>query len=191
MKRRTSRRRGSTLAEVMLAATTSVLVLGGSIGTFVMCTKTWLQGESRIGVQSTSSNAIRTISKELREAMSIVVDGSGNGLTYRKPSKTPDGDYVMPITWDGVTRRIELYGSAVRITASGLSDRTIVTGLRLTDPSSPGGTTPYKIFTPGTGSITRSLAIMLVPQQIGVNGAQNNSRIRETIYLRNIPELTR
>lgn len=191
MKKRLSRRRGVTLAEVALAATTSVLVLTGSIGTFVMCTKTWLQGESRIDAQSNSAGAIRTISKELREAMSITVDGSGNGLSYRKPSKTGAGDYVMPIVWDGVNRRIELNGTSVRITAEGQPSRVVCSGLRLTDPKSSGGVVPYKIFTPGAGSITRSLTIMLVPERNGTAGYKNNSRIRETIFLRNIPELTR
>jgi len=191
MKTRSIRQRGSSLVEVLLAATTTVLVLTGAIGTFVMCSKTWLQGESRIAVQGDVSSAIRTISKELREAREVAVDANGNGLTYKKPAKTAGGDYIMPLVWDNVTRRIELNGTSLRITANGSPDRTICKGLRLTDPSSPGGSTPITIFTAGAGISPRSITIMLVPQRNGLAGAKDNARLRETIFLRNMVEVTK
>lgn len=189
MNRKRNRRRGATLVEIALAASTSVLVLGGAVGTFVMSAKTWLQGESKLDADNNSNQAIRTISKEMREAWQVTVDADGKGLTYLKPAKDTYGNYIMPITSDGVTRRIEMNGSDLRITGGG--NRTICRSLILTDPLSSGGTSPYKIFTAGSGSITRSLTIMLVTQRSGVNGKNNTSRIRETIFLRNIPELTK
>jgi len=188
MTHKRSRRRGSTLAEVALAASVSVLVITGAIGTFLMSTKTWLQGESVIDAGNNANQAIRTISKIMREAMSVTVDSNGLGLSYRMPIKDSGGNYVMPITWDGVSRRIEMNGTSLQVTGDGT--RIICKGIQLTDPSSAGGTTPYTIFTAGSGSITRSLTIMLVTQRAGLNGKINTSRIRETIYLRNIPELT-
>jgi len=189
MQRRRSRRRGATLTEVALAASASVLVLTGSISTFLMSTKTWLQGESVIDAGNNANQAIRIISKEMREAMAVTVDANGLGLSYRRPSKDSGGNYIMPITWDGVSRRIEMNGTDLQIT--GGTNRTICKNIQLTDPSSPGGTTPYTIFSAGPGSITRSLTIMLVTKRAGLNGKFNTSRIRETIFLRNIPELTK
>lgn len=189
MSRIRSRRRGATLVEVALAASASVLVLTGSIATFVMSTKTWLQGESVIDAGNNANQAMRIISKEMREAMVVTVDANGLGLYYRRPLKDADGNYVMPITWDNVDRRIEMNGSNLQIT--GGTTRVVCKSLQLTDPSSAGGTATYQIFTPGVGSITRSLTIMLVTKRSGLGGKTNTSRIRETIFLRNIPELTK
>ena len=93
--------------------------------------------------------------------MSVTVDAGGNGLSYRFPVKDGSGTYVMPITWDGVARRIELQGSNLVITNTA-SSRIIAKNVILTDPQTSGGTGAYSIFAPGAGTITRSLSVMVV-----------------------------
>ncbi|MBC8064747.1 MAG: hypothetical protein H7Y17_07955 [Chlorobia bacterium] len=189
MTRKRSKRQGSTLAEVVMASAATVLVLSAAIGTFLSSTQTWLQGEQKIQANSQVQNSIKTMGKELREAMSVVVDGDGMGLTYREATKDVNGEYIMPMTWDGVTRRIEKYGTTVRVVDAGVA-RTICKNVFPTDPNS-GFSVTYKLFKPGAGTITRSLAVMVVTKENGIRGAHQYGRARENVFLRNIPELTR
>ena len=128
------------------------------------------------------------MSAELRQAMSVTVDGNGLGLSYRMPVIDSGGNYTVPPVWDNVNRRIELNGTNLNIVTGG-STRRIASGVILTDPLSPGGTGSYKVFTPGAGVITRQVTVQLVVRKTTLKQQTKSSRNRETIYLRNIPEL--
>jgi len=181
--------RGTTLVEVIMAATLTVTVLTTAFAAFMVGMQSWIRGQGAIDAQSGSQSAVRTISHQLEEAMAIDVDGGGNSLTYKLPSVDGDGNYILPPTWDGVTRTISLNGSSL-VMSDGVSQRTLCTGVVLTDPNSQGGNQAYTIFTPGAGTITRSIAVMVVSQQPGFEGSVMTSRDREEVYLRNIPDLS-
>jgi hypothetical protein len=186
-------RRGATLIEVLTAAGMSTMVMFGVILALLSGMKSWAQGESKIVAEQGSQQAVRQISVELREAMSVTVDAGGNSLSYRLPQKDGNGNYVVPAQWDGVNRRIFYQnsdnGNTIKLGPYG-HEREICKNVVLQEPLTGGGSSVYRIFSPGAGSITRQLTVMVVTQTSGVSNNKLNSRIRETIYLRNIPTLT-
>jgi len=186
----TSRRRGSTLFEVVISAGISTVVLFSAVSLFLSGAGTWARGQGKIDAETQSRQAVRVISDALREAMWVSVDGDGMGVTYRLPRKTVDGAFEVPIIWDGIDRRIELDGERILLTDDE-GTRPICRHIRLTDPASTSGTAPYQIFTPGPGAITRRLVVQVVTETNGARSEYVTGRKRETVFLRNIPELTR
>jgi len=183
-----SKRRGVSLVETVTAAGLAVLAFYGATMLFVDGSVSWLRGYGRMDAETKTNDAVRAIAREVREAMYVNVDANGLGITYELPATDNNGNYITPIVWDGVTRRIELDGTSLRI-FGGQTPQTICSNVVLTDPDSTGGTAPYRIFAPGTGSITRSLTVMLVSSWNADFNHTATSRSREIIYLRNIPEL--
>ena len=139
--------------------------------------------------ETDSQKAVRIVSQKLREAWGVALDANGLGLTYILPKKDGTGNYITPPTSDGVTRRIELDGTTLNIITNGVS-RPVCTGVILTDPLSTNGTTPYQIFSSPAGAVTRQITIQVVTQRNTFKSAKVTSRTRETIFLRNVPELT-
>lgn len=148
----------------------------------------WVTGEGKIDAEGDTTGAVRTISAHLREAMAVSVDSNGNGVSYRIPVKDVSGNYVVPAVWDGITRRIELRGTTLYLTEGG-SERTLCRGVSAYDPLSSGGAGTYRLFTAGGGAIIRQVTVQLVKSAEGARGYTQKGRRRETIYLRNIPEL--
>jgi len=186
-----SKRAGQSLIEMVVALSLTAIVFTVGISTFLSGMGSWYRGQSRIGVESATSQAIRKISMTLRTAMSVSVDANGQGLSYRLPALDGTGTFISPATWDGVNRRIELDGTSVFIKGDNLPTSDICDNVIGTDPLSSGGTQSYKVFTPGAGTITRSITCMLVAQQSAYNSPTAvYGRHRETIYLRNIPQLS-
>lgn len=179
--------RGATITEVAIASAISTIVLFGAVSTFLVGMSSWMRGQGKLDVSSRSQIAVRTISQELREAMSITVDGDGMGVTYRRPRLTTAGDIQIPVLWDGVARRIELRNGVLRKSTNG-NIRVLARGLTTTDPRSR---TAYRVFTAGSGSITRQVHVQLANRAFGFRDGVEQTRVRETIYLRNIPELAR
>lgn len=181
------RRQGATLVEVVVAAGLSTIALFGAVFLFLSGAMSWARGTGRIDAESGANLAVRSVSRELREAMTVTVDSDGAGLSYRLPAKDEDGSFTTPVTWDGVDRRIELQGSQLCVTGSGQT-RVICRGVVATDPLS---NSTYRIFTAGSGAITRSLTVMIASSRNAEYNKMATSRSRETIYLRNIPQLVK
>lgn len=184
------KRKGASLVEVVTASTISVLVLTGAYAALLSGSKTWIKGSGAMDAEATAQRAVRKIANELRQAMSVTVDANGLGLSYRMPVVDGNGSYTVPPVWDNVVRRVELNGSNLNIVTDGSTDR-IASGVILTDPLSSGGTGTYRIFTAGAGTITRQVTVQVVVQKNTVGTYTKQSRNRETIFLRNIPELIR
>ena len=181
-----SRRRGSTITEVMLASSISTIVLFAGVGTFLVGMRSWIRGQASVDALNGSQRAVRVISNELREAMSLVIAGDGRTVTYQKPLKDANGNFVTPMQTDGFTRTISVSGAGVlTMTAQGQT-RTLAKGLVLTD-----GGIPYNPFSAVNASLTRSLTVKLVSSQTGPMNSNVLSRVRETLYLRNVPQLSR
>lgn len=186
MKRR-SKNRGLTTVELLMASTISAGVLFTSVMLFLFGMAQWSRGEAHIAADSGSQVAVRAIAAELREAMAVTVDSDGLGLSYRLPKKNGSGDWITPVEWDGVSRRIFYENGEVRIT--GDKNRVLCEHVVLNDPQWDGNHA-YKVFSAGAGSITRQLTIMVVTKTNEYKNEWSTSRSRETIYLRNVPELT-
>jgi Tfp pilus assembly protein PilW len=197
--RKSNRRRGATLIEALTASGLSILALFTAVSVMISGMGSWAKGQGRIDAEGDAQAAIRAISNELREAMAVTVV-SGTVIEYRLPRKDEAGNFIVPAEWDGVARRIEWIATGsgignIRVTG-GTTNRTLCRNVILRDPQSSGftptsGGSSYAIFTAGAGAITRQLTIMIATR---ANGSRNQyvvSRSRETVFLRNIPSLTR
>lgn len=184
------KQRGSTLVELLTASGVTTLVLLGSLSILFAGSASWAQGVGKIGAETDAQMSVRTVSEALSEAMSVTVDPNGMGLSYRVPLKDASGDFALPVTWDGVNRRIEVEGTKLAMIDGG-NKRIIASGLIFTDPVSVHGSKPYELFTPGQGNVTRQVTIEVATKRLGFHAKPLLSRSRETIFLRNIPVLTK
>ena len=169
----------------------SVVILVSVVSLFLFGMATWFRGQARLDANGTSQIAVREIANELKEAMFLSVDSDGKGITFQRPSKDGSGNYTQPEAWDNVTRRIALNSSGeLWLLSNGVNTRRLCKGVILTDPLSSGGSAAYKPFVGGAGTLTRSVTIMIVAQKNNFKNENVTSRSRETIFLRNIPQLT-
>jgi len=171
-----------------MASTLTVMVLGVSLSVFLSGLMGWTRGQGRIDAESGSQRAVREITMALREAMAVSVDADKNGVTYRLPVTDGNGNYTVPMTWDGLTRRVYKSNGQI-LMLDGDRTRVLCSGVIDTDPQSAGGTSPYTLFSAGGGTVTRSLTVMVVSRRTTDYNKSATSRSRETIYLRNVPDL--
>ncbi len=177
--------RGTTLMEVIISAGIGTLVMTASMSIFFFGMNSWYRGQGRIEAEGSANQAIRAMTAELREALSLTIDSDGQGVTYQLPTKNTDGSYVVPMTSDGVSRRIALVSGNVLLTV-GTSSRTMVRNVITTDPTSNAA---YTVFSTSSSVIVRQLNILLVTRRATVKTETYTNRTRETIYLRNVPEI--
>lgn len=182
------RLRGISLIEVSVAATLTITVMVGGLGVFLYGMSGFYKGQGRLDAQSGAQIAMRRVSYELREAMSATVDSDGMGVSYRKAAVDANGNITTPVTWDNISRRIALTNGQLQLTVGGNS-RVIAYNVITTDPLN--GDAAYVLFTPSTGTITRSINVMIAVQSSSTATGIVKSRARETIFLRNVPEITR
>lgn len=178
--------KGMSSVEVMVATSISAAVLATAIMLFIFGMSQWTRGQSRIIAESGSQVAVRVLEDELRSAMAVTVDENGLGLSYRMPAKDAEGNLISPAEWDGIERRLEYVDGLVRAT-EGTRQRVLTRNVVLIDPKT---NQSYKLFSAGAGKITRQLTIMVVTKTNEYRTEYTTSRSRETVYLRNIPELT-
>jgi hypothetical protein len=180
--------KGITLVETVVAAGMSTIVLFASLACFLQGAGSWAKGQSNMTVQDQSRRTVRLISDELRESMSVFVDADGMGVSYRKPQLDGEGNYITPVIWDGVTRRIYYSNGKIYMGPSG-QERIICKDVIATDPAL-GGNPAYRTFIPAAGTITRAIDVKVITStNSGINNTNVISRKRETVYLRNVPEL--
>ena len=188
MKRsRNGRRRGATIAEVTIGAGISSVVLFAGLSTFLLGMRSWVKGEANIEASSSSQKAVRTISNELREAMEITVNASGTRVDFVYPQRESNGTFTSPMVEDGVTRYIERSGTSI-ILREGNVQRTIAKDVLA---RKPGGASDYPLFSTPAGSVNRSLTIEIYASKPSFKGEKIVERSRETLYLRNVPQLSR
>lgn len=189
---RNQKRMGATLVEVMIASALTAFVLTGALATLYTGMRSWVAGQSKIEAETDGSQAIRTISIELREAMSVTVASDGNSISYRLPKRDSNGDFIVPVEWDGVSRRVVVQPSgtkyALLIGVFG-NEALLTKNVILVDPERA-GSPAYRVFTAGPGAITRSVNIQVVTRTTNEKGGFINHRVRETLFLRNIPAIT-
>lgn len=182
---------GFTLPEMVMGVAILAIVVGLSTVALVTTLNAWGRGQTRINAEVEASQALRKIRDNLKEAMSVTVDANGQGISFQLPRKDLAGEYVTPPVWDGVSRRIVLEsGGRVVLTAGGTST-TILTDVTTTDYRGEGSPVSYRLFTAGSGTVTRSVTVQLVTERM-VRSDNDNAygRVRETILLRNTPSIT-
>ena len=191
MTRRSRIRRGMTMVEVVTAASISTLVITGALTIFLSGMRDWARGTQRIDAETQSRQAVRAIASTLRGARQVVVAGDGQSLTFRLPPVSANGMYQATPDWDGVNRSL-LYNNGNLIYRVAGSDRILARNVVVQDPLLGSGSAGnYRIFTPSTGVITRQLTVKVVCQVTSSQGKVSLGRKRESVYLRNIPLLTK
>lgn len=178
---------GLTMVELLTAATLTVAVLFAAVSALLFGTSSWLRGMGRISAESEAKRAVAVVSQTLREAMAVTVDGDGMGLSFRYPVRNSEGRYVLPPVWDGVQRRITVQGGNL-VLLEGDASRVLCRSLDSIDPRT--GST-YRVFTAPSGAIVREVTIQIVTRRDGRFANEAKGRVRETVFLRNVPQLTR
>lgn len=181
------RQSGMTMVEVVTSAVIGTMVLGAALTIFIAGAGMWVRGGEMMETEVQSRQAVRVIANALREAMVVTVDADGQGVTYRLPTRLPDGTFQAPAVWDGVSRRIFHSSGNIRLT-DGVGTRTITRNVILTDPDNANAA--YQLFVPGAGTVVRQVTIKIVCRRTLPNSVVYLGRKRETIFLRNIPQVT-
>jgi len=189
MHRVTRKRRGGTLIELMTAVCLSVVVLSAAVGILFSGTASWATGLGKTNSQNDAEMAVRTVAEMVTPAMSVTVSADGSTVTYELPATDSNGNYTIPLVWDGVVRTITSSNNEI-IMNDGAAQRVLINSLIYTDPLSTSGIAPYKVFTPLPGSTVRQMTIEIATQYHGYKAATTQNRCRETINFRNVPPLS-
>jgi Tfp pilus assembly protein PilW len=182
-----NKKRGGTLIELMTAVCLSIIVLAGCLGILFSGTASWANGLGKSNSQSDAEMAVRTISNLLEPAMSVSVSSDGNTLTYELPATDTNGNYIVPLTWDGVNRQITANHNQITL-VDGNSERVLINSLIYTDPLA--NNAPYKVFTPIVASVTSEVTIEIATQYHGYKAAVTQNRAEATINFRNVSALS-
>jgi len=189
MKSKTRLTAGITLVELLTASAISTMVLTILVSTLIMGSSSWMRGLGKIQAEGNSQMAIKRVTDELREAMSVQVDSSGSSASYRVPAKDSKGDFIYPLVWDKVNRKISLVGTDL-VMFDGPTKVNLARGVLPIDPIDP-QKRAYQIFTPGPGTLTRQVTVQVATTANSYKNENSTSRSRETIFLRNVPQYTR
>jgi len=170
----------------MTGASLTTLVVLASVILMLTGTAAWTRGQTRITAGGGAQGAMRTIDGELREAMSVTIDGNGKGLTYQLPQKDGDGSYVVPLQSDGVNRRLVLNDDGTLEMGPNGTTRVLLRGGVSVNPTTNAA---FRVFTAGNGTVTRSLNVILMTDIAGTGTERSRGTAQETIFLRNVPAL--
>jgi hypothetical protein len=181
------RRRGMSMVESLTAVGITSVTLIGGVSVYVSGMMSWVKGEGAIDAINNAQNPVRLIGIELREATKVQVNAAGTELSYELPLKDANGDYVMPLQSDGTVRYFRLDGSTMSHII-GANSRVIATNVLPTDPETGQN---YKIFKTNGATIVRQVIVHIAASKQGYQDNWEPMRARETINLRNIPQLSR
>jgi len=181
------RNSGASLVEVLTAATLTVGVLFAAVSALLFGSGSWIRGLGKISADSEAKRAVLAVSQILREAMAVTVDADGQGLAFRYPVKDANGRFVVPPVWDGVSRRIAVQGGNLVLT-EGAASRVLCRGVSPIDPKTGSS---YRVFTAPGGAIVREITVQIVTSRDGRVANEAQGRVRETVFLRNVPQITR
>lgn len=201
-----SRKAGFTLPEVVVGSVISTIVLTSALSLFIACAGAWARGENLMDGENDTRQAVRVISDELRQAMLVTIDADGRGITYRHPNKDVNGNFSVPVVWDGVSRRIYLNGTNLILRGNGGIERVVARNVLTVDPFMLSTTTvqrkmrntsqgvevapSYRIFTPSSAGLINEVIVQIVTGTKGGRvGESLRTRKRERVVLRNVPEL--
>jgi Tfp pilus assembly protein PilW len=180
-------KRGMTLFEVLAATTISSMTLIGGVAVYISGMMSWTKGEGAIDSLNNAQNPIRLVSMELREATKVQVNSAGTYLSYELPLKDSSGDYVLPLQSDSTVRYFQLLNDDL-IQVVGSRSRVIAKHVLPQDPQTGQS---YKIFQTNGAAIARQVIVQIAASRQGYQENWEPTRARESICLRNVPQLTR
>ena len=170
-----------------MAAGLTSLVLVTGVGLYLTGMKSWVRGQANIEALTGSQRTVRFISNELRQAMEVTVTNGGKGVAYKLPVMDATGAFASPLAWDGVDRSFSLQADKMVLASDGAS-RVLASGVL---SRKPGANADYLLFTAPAGAVSRSLTIEIACGKDGGGTETATNLSRETVYLRNVPQLSR
>ena len=182
------RKRGATLLEVITSAGLSALTLVGGVACFMSGMMSWTKGVGAMDSINSSQSATKLICQQLREAMTVSISNNGNTATFSLPLKDESGSYVLPLVSDGVSRQFNLTSDGTLNLVTAGTTRRMTANVLSTDPATNAA---YSIFSANGGLVTRRITVHVVTSKQGFRNNWTPTRSRESVYLRNVPDLSR
>lgn len=177
-----------TLVESVTGASITAMTLVGGVACFMAGMMSWTKGAATIDSMTKSQNAVKMMSQQLREAYKVTVSDDGKMVTFQLPSKNPDGSYVIPMVSDNQNRVFKVNDSNELVYINNSVTTVVSKNVLATDPNT---NSSYRVFTANSGTVSRQLVIQLVTTRQGFRNNWQPNRSRESVYLRNIPQLSR
>jgi len=175
-------RAGLTLMEIAVSLGIVVLAVFGMTGILVHSGRSSDRTQAQSGLDSDVALAGERVQGYLMEARSVTIDGDGLGLTYKYPTKNPDGTYTSdPTAVESTSRR--LYVSNGVLYSSDEPDRPILTDVPDVDPET---STAMRVFSVGLN--IREVQVRLVSERTIAGGSRLHSAITTRIGPRNIAQ---
>lgn len=116
-------RRGFTLLETLTATSLFTVMLLSGVSLMLNGVSSYERDITRTSAEADVGRAIRIISEQVRQAVTVTVDLDGQGLTYTLPARQTDGSLVVPITSDGITRRIYRTANGQHLAIDGMNQK--------------------------------------------------------------------
>jgi len=175
----------------MIASSILTIILVAGVAVMASTLQSWVKNTRKVDAENSGSYAVRYIASRLQEAYSASVSSDGKTLTYYLPIKDGNGRYVTPIVAENTARQFYVSDGNLYDSQDG-ETRLLVPHISLVDPLIAGSDKSYKPFLAGTGQVVHTITVHLVTLQQTSDSDTNKvrSRHRQTILLRNTPEIT-
>jgi hypothetical protein len=180
-------KRGTTLVETLAASAITVMTLVGGVACYLSGMMSWAQGTGAMDSMNSSQQGVKFVCNKLRESTSISINTNGTKVTYTLPMKDGDNNYTIPMQSDPTVRFFEVSNGTL-IHSVGGQVTTITRGILADDPATQ---QVYRNFTSATNGVIREVIVQLVTSKKGHQNKWISSRVNESTYLRNVPNLTR
>ena len=175
-------RAGMTLIEITVSLAIIILAVFGMTGILVHSGRSSARTQGQSDLDSGVALAAERVQGYLIEARSITIDTDGLGLTYKYPTKNPDGTYTSsPAAVEATSRRLDVSNGV--LSSSDEPDRPILTDIPDVDPETG---TATRIFSVGLSG--REVQVRLVSQKTVTGGCTQHSAITSRIRPRNMPQ---
>jgi Tfp pilus assembly protein PilW len=186
-------RRAFTLVELLTGMGVMALLVLGSLSLFAGSLRSLQRTTNDVTMTDQNARAVRKISENLRQAVSVTISNSGKTLTYSLPAMTASADpvtgekeVVVPVTSDGLNRTYSVDFGAKTLTDSN-TGKVIVRNVWNVDTDSNStlynlAYAPFELTKVGT---RQALTINLITRD-NTSGQVRTTRMKTTILLRNM-----
>lgn len=189
-KRFRRRQRGFTVVELVTGAGVLTLVLLMGVNIMAMAYRSVHQGMQNATIENDTQYSIRYIAHRLREAAAVTVDSDGLGISFYAPAKDGNGNYVTPLTPSSVEHRFYYSDGKIYERLGDRTPKAVVDYAMNSDPTTGQSGSSFRIFRASSSGVVRMITVLLVARRSTPSGYVT-ARVREAVYLRNIPSVTR
>ena len=185
-----TKRRGSSLVEVVTGAVLMMLITLGTMSLMVTGLRYVTRTSTDLTIGGKNAQGLRWISEYARTAMSATISGSQINFTLPSRATTTDTntgekEMIYPVVGDGVTRGFKIDFSAGTLTDLHMN-KVIMKNITSTDPD-PASSTYGQAYTPFSFSQVGAHKVIVIQiiTKDKVAGNVRYSRMKNTVLLRN------